>query len=138
MLLFVMIGIREVGNGANLNDLWISFLVFLLYKILGTHTAVDLIVINEEKKQLEFSYWLFYFYKTSIAISFEDLGYKNRNDILIFGGSMGLYFFKNEKLKIKINRRNGWKDRQIDLLIEQLIAIKEPLKPLKRRTSLFS
>jgi hypothetical protein len=102
----------------------IILLLYYLYKVLGTHTAVDLIEVDYENKKIVFVYWLFYFYKKTLTINFEELTYKNRNDITILGGSLSIRIYQNKKLKIKINRRNGWKDTQIDEIISELLLIK--------------
>lgn len=102
----------------------IILLLYYLYKVLGTHTAVDLIEIDYENKKIVFVYWLFYFFKKTLTINFEELTYKNRNDITILGGSLSIRIYQNKKLKIKLNRRNGWKDGQIDEIISELLSIK--------------
>jgi hypothetical protein len=94
-----------------------------LYKVLGTHTAVDLIEIDYENKRVQFVYWLFYFYKKTLTIKFEELSYKNSSDITILGGSLAIRIYQNKKLKIKLNRRNGWKDKQIDEINKELLLI---------------
>jgi hypothetical protein len=104
----------------------ITLLLYYFYKVLGTHTAVDLIEIDFENKNVIFVYWLFYFKKKTLKIKFEELSYKRRNDITILGGSLSVRIYQNGKFKIKLNSRNGWKDKQIDEIIAEFLLIKPP------------
>lgn len=129
-------GIGNLSDSANSEsgiNIVVTLILFIAYKILGTFTAVDLIIIDSQNRSLQFDYWLFYLFKKKLIITFDELNYKKRNDILLIGGSMGIYFYKEKRLKIKLNRRNGWNDHQIDSIIQDLLKIKEPLTPIKRR-----
>jgi len=118
---------------SKISSILIILLVYYSYKVLGTHTAVDLIEFDYENKNVIFVYWLFYFYKKTLKIKFEELSYKNRNDITILGGSLSIRIYQNEKFKIKLNSRNGWKDKQIDEVTSELFTIKPPIRKLIER-----
>lgn len=117
-------------TGSRYSSVLIILLMYYSFKVLGTHTAIDLLEIDYENKEIRFVYWLFYFYKKKLTISYEELSYKNRNDILILGGSLSLRIYQNEKYKIKLNRRNGWKDKQIDEITSEFLIIKPPKRQL--------
>lgn len=104
------------------------FFVFYVYKVLGTHTAVDHVKIDYQLQEITFNYWLFYFIKKTVRIRFPELSIKNRNDILLLGGSEGLYIYQNGRLKIKLNTRNGWKKEQMKQLSIELKSILQDLK----------
>lgn len=135
IIIFKKLGIKNLPASTSSFEIVVTVLLFLAYKVLGTYTAVDLIIIDQKNQQIEFSYWFFYMVKKKLIINFDELNYKNRNEILLLGGSMGLYIYKKESLKIKINRRNGWKDQQIDSITDYLLTIKDPLTPIKKRDS---
>jgi len=88
--------------------------------------------IDYEKRTVKVVYWLFYFNKKKITIGFEELTYKNRNDMPIMGG-FSLRIYQNEKYRIKLNSRNGWKNKQIDEITSEFLMIKPPLKIIIRR-----
>jgi hypothetical protein len=104
-------------------SIFILILIYYVYKVLGTHTAVDLIIIDFENKKVVFEYWLFYFCKRTLTIEFKELRYKLKNDITILGGSLSIRIFQNNNFKIKLNRRNGWKDKQIDEIASEFLTI---------------
>lgn len=104
-----------------------------MFKILGTHTAVDLIEIDYENMDVKFVYYYLYFNKRKLTIKFNELSYKNKNFITILGGEFALLIYQNKKLKIKLNSRNGWKDGQIDEITEEFVKIKPPLRKLLER-----
>jgi len=130
--------IFDTSISINVKWLVIYILIYFAYKILGTYTAVDLISVDYDQRNVIIHYWLFYIFKRKLNIKFEELSFKNRNDIFLFlGGSLALLLYKNGKLKIKLNKRNGWKDQQIDMLTEDLLAIKQPLRTLRKRRSIY-
>jgi hypothetical protein len=137
VVVFHKLGLRGLSHEVNNIDYIVSFVLFSLYKLLGTFTAVDLVQIDYSKKQICFKHWFLYFIKKQTLIKFEDLDFKCRNDIILLGGSYGLYIYKNKKLRIKLNRMNGWKDQQINSLIEDLLSIKQPSQPLRKRKTIY-
>lgn len=137
VVVFHKLGLRGLNHEVNNIDYIVSFVLFTLYKLLGTFTAVDLIQIDYSSKQISFDYWFLYFIKKRTLIKFEDLDFKCRNDIILLGGSYGLYIYNNKKLRIKLNRMNGWKDQQIDSLTEDLLSIKQPSQPLRKRKTIY-
>ncbi len=102
------------------------FILYYLYKLLGTHTAVDLIEFDYSENTIHLEYWLFYFYRKRLVIKFEDLSFKTGFDISIVGGSFLIKIYQKHKLKIKINKRNGWKKKQIKEIYSILKIIKNP------------
>lgn len=137
VVVFHKLGLRGLSDEVNNIDYLVSFVLFSLYKLLGTFTAVDLIQIDYSSKQISFDYWFLYFIKKQTLIKFEDLDFKCRNDNILLGGSYGLYIYNNKKLKIKLNRMNGWKDQQINSLIVDLLSIKQPSQPLRKRKTIY-
>ncbi|MBL7903744.1 MAG: hypothetical protein JNL22_01855 [Bacteroidales bacterium] len=134
---FHKLGLRGLSQEISNIEFIISIIIFSIYKVFGTFTAVDLITIDYFNKQIRFEYWFMYFIKKHTLIKFEDLDFKFRNDILLLGGTYGLYIFNGRKLKIKLNRMNGWKDQQIDSLIDDLLTIKQPSQPIIKRKTIF-
>lgn len=104
------------------------FFMFYAYKILGTHTAVDYVKIDYQLQEVTFTYWLFYFLKKTVKIRFTELSIKNKNVILLLGGAEGLYVYQNERLKIKLNKRNGWKKDQIEQMSDAFKNISQDHK----------
>ena len=119
-------------TGSRYSSILLIFLVFYSFKLIGNHTAVDSLEIDYNNKNMKVVYWLFYFYRRELTISFEELSYKNRNDILIMGG-FSLRIYQNSSFRIKLNSRNGWKNKQIDEITTELLMIKPPLKKLIKR-----
>jgi len=115
---------------SRLLSILIILLLYYLFKVLGTHTAVDLIEINYDSLEITFVYWLFYFYKQTLIIQFEELSFKNRNSIFMHGAGLSLLVYRNKKLKIKLNNRNGWTSRQVKEITTELNSIKPPIKKL--------
>lgn len=118
------------------NVWWLIFfsIMFWTYKILGTYTAVDRVKFDFENKLLTIKYWKYYIYRRVIEIRFSDLSYKNRYDTLLYlGGSIALLIYNKNRLKVKLNSRNGWKNRQIDEITKDLLLIKPPDRPLTER-----
>jgi len=46
---------------------------------------------------------------------------------------LSIRIYQNEKFKIKLNSRNGWKDKQIDEITSEFLMIKPPLRELIER-----
>lgn len=136
VVVFHKLGLRGLSQEISNIELIVIIIIFSIYKLFGTLTAVDLVTIDYSTKQIRFEYWFMYFIKKRTLIKFEDLDFKCKNDILLFGGSYGLYIFNGRKLKIKLNRMNGWKDQQIDSLIHDLLSIKQPSRPLNKRKAI--
>lgn len=128
------IEISDILNftGSGYSSILLAFLVFFIFKLIGNNSAIDSLEIDYENKKVKVVYWLFYFYKKKLTIGFEELSYKNRNDMPIMGG-FSLRLYQNEKYKIKLNSRNGWKNKQIDEITSEFLMIKPPLKIITRR-----
>ncbi|RLD37267.1 MAG: hypothetical protein DRI74_07185 [Bacteroidetes bacterium] len=120
----------DIFNIANSKFLTVLFylIIYFLYKVLGTHTAVDFIEFNYDENTIIFDYWLFYFYRKRLAIKFSDFSYKTGYDISIVGGSFFIKIIQNNKFKIKVNKRNGWKKKQIKEIYYRLKLIKSTSK----------
>jgi hypothetical protein len=115
---------------------WILFfsILFWTYKLLGTFTAIDNVIIDFENGVVTIKYWKYYIFRRILEIKFSELSYKNKyNTLLYFGGSLAILIYKNTKLKIKLNRSNGWKDKQVDEIIKDLLLIKPSIRPLVKR-----
>ena len=112
--------------------IFLDLLLFYSMKLLGNHTAVDSVVIDNENRNVKAEYWLYYLIKRRITIGFDEMSFKNKNDNLIMGG-FSLRLYQNGKHVIKLNSRNGWRSRQIDEIISELVKIKPPIKPLVER-----
>lgn len=143
LLALLVVHYTGIGAGVELTDILnfagsgystilLYVLVFYFFKLIGNHTAVDSLEIDYNNKNMKVVYWLFYFYRRELTISFEELSYKNRNDILIMGG-YSLRIYQNSSFRIKLNSRNGWKNKQIDEITTELLMIKPPLKKLIKR-----
>lgn len=119
----------DIFNIANSKLLTVIFYlsIFFIIKVLGTFTAVDFIEIDYEENNIIFDYWLFYFNRKRLTIKFSDFSYKTGYDISIIGGSFYLKIYQKNKLKIKLNKRNGWKKDQIDDVYSRLKSIKKSL-----------
>lgn len=145
LFLFSMVFVNYIGIGSGLtvNEIWSNneihvwtilhtYLFFYFFKLLGNHTAVDSLVIDNENRNVRAEYWLYYFIKRRITIGFDEMSFKNKNDNLIMGG-FSLRLYQNGKHVIKLNSRNGWRSKQIDEIISELVKIKPPIKPLVER-----
>jgi hypothetical protein len=121
-------------TSSNYVSVIILIILYYLYKLLGTHTATDLIEIDYDNKKVKFVYWLFYAYQKTLTIKFEEFSYKIKSDITILGGSLAIRIYQNKKLKIKLNRRNGWKDKQIDEITKDFLFIKPPSQPMTEKS----
>jgi hypothetical protein len=124
------------NNPIVLDVWWILFfsLMFWTYKLLGTYTAIDNVNIDFENGVLIIKYWKYYVIRKVLEIKFSELSFKNKyNSLLYFGGSLAILIYKNDKLKIKLNRRNGWKDKQVAEIIKDLLLIKPPIRPIVKR-----
>lgn len=119
-------------TGSSYSSVLLIFLVFYSYKLLGNSSAIDSMEIDNENKNITVVYWQFYVFKRKLTIEFEELSYKNKNDMPIMGG-FSLRLYQNEKYKIKLNSRNGWKNKQIDEITSEFLMIKPPLKIITRR-----
>jgi len=118
----------EIFNIANSKFWTILFylLICYFYKVIGTCTAIDLIEFNYEENTISFEYWLFYFYKKRLVLNLSDLSFKTGYDISIVGGSFFIKIYQNYKFKIKVNKRNGWKKKQIKEIYSNLKLLKNP------------
>lgn len=119
-------------TGSRYSSILLIFLVFYSYKLIGNNNAIDSLEIDYENKTVNVDYWQFYFFKRKLTIGFEELSYKNRNEMFIMGG-FSLRIYQNDKFRIKFNSRNGWKNKQIDEITTELLMIKPPLKKLIKR-----
>ncbi len=96
---------------------------FIVYKFLSTHTVVDKLELCNEEKLIKIEYYLFHTMKQKIAIKHEDFSFYYRDDLLHFGGSIGIRIFSNNKFKVKLNAKNGWKKEQIEQIIQEFLKI---------------
>lgn len=119
-------------TGSRYSSVLLIFLVFYSYKLLANSSAIDSLEIDHENKNVKVVYWQFYVLKRKLTIGFEELSYKNRNDMPIIGG-FSLRIYQNEKYRYKLNSRNGWKNIQIDEITSEFLMIKPPLKVIIRR-----
>ncbi|MDD4208707.1 MAG: hypothetical protein PHI52_00005 [Bacteroidales bacterium] len=53
----------------------VSFILILISEIYTTYTPVELIIIDEDKQEINITYYMFYFFKKEIIISFNSLNY---------------------------------------------------------------
>ena len=121
-----------IFTGSNYSSVLLIFFVFYSFKLLGNSSAIDSLEIDNENKNITVVYWPFYVFKRKLTIEFEELSYQNRNEMPIVGG-FSLRIYQNEKYKIKLNSRNGWKNKQIDEITSEFLMIKPPLKIIIRR-----
>jgi hypothetical protein len=95
----------------------------MLYKFASTHTVVDKLEIFNNLKLIRIEYFIFHIFKRNIAIRFEDFSFYYRGDLLFFGASTGIRIYSNNKFKVKLNARNGWKNKQIEQIIKEFLII---------------
>jgi hypothetical protein len=100
-----------------------TWILFFCYKVGTTHTVTDSIVIDYNKDFITFSYWFIYFIKKEKTIFFNELSFNTIVDLLIFGGAKSIRVYQNNKYKIKLNPRNGWKKEQMDDILKEFLVI---------------
>jgi hypothetical protein len=106
-----------------LNSSLFTIILFLAYKFALTHTVVDKLEICSEEKLIKIEYYLFHTFKRKIAIKYADISFFYREDSLHFGGSVGIRIFNKNKFKVKLNSKNGWKNTQIENIIQEFMII---------------
>lgn len=89
---------------------------FIVYKFLSTHTVVDKLELCNEEKLIKIEYYLFHTMKQKIAIKHEDFSFYYRDDLLHFGGSIGIRIFSNNKFKVKLNAKTVGRKNKLNRL----------------------
>jgi len=101
----------------------LGFSMFVLYKNFVTFSPVNIVQIDYEKEEIFFEYWLFYLIHKKRTIKFDELSLIIRDDVLLFGLSTSIRIFQNDKYKIKLNPRFGWKETQVEEMLSIFLTI---------------
>jgi hypothetical protein len=118
----VLFGQSFIGKSPISSSIF-TLILFMLYKLASTTTAVDKLEICNNERLIKIEYFLFHVFKRNVAIKFEDFLFYYREDLLFFGASTGIRIYSKNKFKVKLNARNGWKKEQIEQIIQEFLII---------------
>jgi hypothetical protein len=97
--------------------------LYYIYKIISTFTAVDKVVIDNSKQEVRIDYWLFYIIKKKKTIKFSEFSFLVKHDFYLTYKAIKIY--QNNKYKIKLNAGNSWKKEQVEEIINAFLEITE-------------
>ena len=103
--------------------LLIVCLTFITYKLLTTHTIVEELNIDFDKKSIIIDYVFYFLFKRKLIIPFHEFSFYSKLDSAFSGGALSLRIFKANKFKIKISHRYGWKKKQIYCINKDFLKI---------------
>ncbi len=102
--------------------LFLSF-SFILYRIFTSPTIVEEIIIDYERKEIEFAYVLLFIIKKKLIVPFREFSFYSTLDIILAGGALSLRIYKANRIKIKMNHRFGWTRKQIYCINNEFLKI---------------
>ncbi|TVQ95208.1 MAG: hypothetical protein EA393_00005 [Bacteroidetes bacterium] len=97
---------------------------FYIYKLMVNRTVTNKVIINYSERTFTVHYSFFYFISKKRKIHFEDISFWiDYLQTTYFGNAIAAFIYENDKFRLKINARNGWKKKQVEEIIEELLVI---------------
>lgn len=99
-------------------------IAFYVYKLMVNHTVTNKAVVDFNKKTFTVYYSYFYFIPIRRKMHFEDISFWiHYAQSFYFGNAIAAFIYEKNKFRLKINARNGWKKKQVEEIIEELLVI---------------
>ncbi|MFN3555845.1 MAG: hypothetical protein ACK4VN_07790 [Bacteroidales bacterium] len=97
---------------------------FYAYKLMVNHTVTNKVVIDYSERTFIVYYSFFYFVPKKREILFDDISFWiHYAQSFYFGNAIAAFIYEKNKFRLKINARNGWKKKQVEEIIEELLVI---------------
>ncbi len=97
---------------------------FYVYKLMVNRTVTDKVIINYSERTVTVYYSYLYFIGKKRVIRFDDLSFWiHYAQILLFGDGIAIFIYERDKSPLKITARNGWKKKQVEEIIKELLVI---------------
>jgi hypothetical protein len=97
---------------------------FYVYKLMVNRTVTNKVVIDFFEKTFTVYYSYFYFIPIKSKIRFDDVSFCiDYRQTVYFGNAIAAFIYEKNKFRLKINARNGWKKKQVEEIIEELLVI---------------
>ncbi|HBG70622.1 MAG: hypothetical protein A2W93_09635 [Bacteroidetes bacterium GWF2_43_63] len=116
-----------MGRGVSFKSNWLLWILAILgyyiYKIQVNSTPVSYLKFDYEHKELLITFRFLYLIKKRIIFKFGSFTYRVRKDGLFFGASESIRLYQNNRLKVKLNPKNGWTKGQIEEIIAEVKQI---------------
>jgi len=131
MVMFFLIYIGLIKSSLNFTNptqlfiraVFLSF-VFYCYKLMVNHTVTNKVIIDYSERTFTVYYSFFYFIPKRRKMFFDDISFWiHYFQSFNFGNAIAAFIYENDKFRLKINARNGWKKKQVEEIIEELLVI---------------
>ena len=97
---------------------------FYVYKLMVNHTVTNKVVIDYSERTFTVYYSFLYFIPKRRKMLFDDISFWiHYFQSFNFGNAIAVFIYENDKFRLKINARNGWKKKQVEKIIEELLVI---------------
>ena len=99
-------------------------LVFYCYKLMVNRTVTNKVIINYSERTFTLYYSFLYLVGKKRVIRFDDLSFWiHYAQILLLGDGIAIFVYERDRSPLKINARNGWKKKQVEEIINELLVI---------------
>ena len=111
----------EIPQSVSLLEFWIwNVIIIYIYKLFITFSPVDYVRIEAEREEITICYWFLYFIKRKITLEKNAFTVSVKMHHIFSNSLITIRFYKNYKIKVILNARNGWSESMNDEIVKEL------------------